>query len=107
MGAVPAALVIRSQAEAADAAPLSTHLRVANHLNSTSCRPPVQLEVADAVIKKSRFEIVAMLPMAGHTKLFHSSLKFEEGPMKFHWSFPNATLDQHLATSSKPENLGS
>ena len=42
-----------------------THLRISHKPSFTGLRPPIELQIADAIVKHNHFKWAAMLPMTG------------------------------------------
>ena len=61
-----------------------SHFRISHQPQFSSERPPVQLEITDAVIEESELIGTFMLPMAWNAQLRDQRLQLLQTPLKIH-----------------------
>ena len=61
-----------------------SHFRISNQANFPRLRPPVQLEIADAVVKERQLVSALVLPVTRNIQLSNHRLQFFQTSLKIH-----------------------
>ena len=76
-----------------------THLGIAYKPQFTGLRPPIELQIADAIVKHRHFKWAAMLPMAGDAQSLDKDLQSHQASLELH---DNEAPDSHASKTMRP-----
>ena len=81
-----------------------THLGIADKPQFTGLRPPIELQIADAIVKHRHFKWAAMLPMTGDAQSLDKDLQSHQASLELH---DNEAPNSHASRTMRPRRKAS